>query len=303
MLTIDMIKKIHHIVVLSILLLFSSNVLAFSEIGYPKSSSGIKKTPYNEMVVKFQQIVSNNSDFSSLINIGKSTGGLDTWAILVQNKNVPLRKIVFISGATHGNEYLNIEDKLLEGLLDANNFKFFDFYQKGGAFLVLPIVNPDGYLRWIRGNNNLKDINRDFPNTNIQLAGKKEIETRNIINVVDSLLSNNQQASLVMALDYHCCLSGTLLYPWGYTGDDIPESDLQRHQAIGEMMTNIVPETRYGGVDDYLWYFADGTSMDYWYQKYNALAFTFEGNSGGDAEFAKYHLEWLGNITEQILQP
>lgn len=261
-----------------------------------RGDSGIDKIAYDLLQEEMENIVNDYPEYAELVNIGESIEGRPTYAVLIRDKSVSTSNFVFMSGATHGNEYLNIEHHLIAAFLDRANEEFFEFYENGGAIFALPVLNRDGYKRWIRYNANAADLNRDFGNKLIDIFNFRERETINVVNWVRDFIDETG-AQFRLSMDYHCCLSGTLLYPWAHTAESMPEQDLKAHNEIGEMMKEHFPRFRYGPVADYIWYVpVYGTSQDYWYSEYNALAFSFEGNYGGEEDDLYGHIAWWKDI-------
>ena len=127
--------------------------------------------------------------------IGRSVRGVaihayvSTW----RGRSAPL--VVF--GGFHGDEPKGVDaaHRLIEALADA--FTTREPHGQGAAWVVVPVVNPDGYEDRRRKNANGIDINRNFPTENWQRATRRnsrmyggvapasEPETRAVIEVID----------------------------------------------------------------------------------------------------------------------
>lgn len=286
-----------------IIILLTFKAFAFEPIVGPwkvgKSDSGVQGPSYADMKKTLQTFVNNNQDYASLVNLGESEDGTETLGVLLYNKNITPSKLIVITGATHGNEYLNIVDRLAPAFLDDSNQEFFQFYQRGGAIFVLPVFNPYGYSKRRRYNTNGKDLNRDYSNvvTNVERFTQKE--TQNISSWVDQFISE-KEAEFVLSMDYHCCYYGALLFPWAYTKKPIVSDDRQDFETIGQLMTKYFPGARYGAASELIWYLADGTSQDYWYAKYDVLAFTYEGRYRSEPEYLDKHIAWWAEIVNKF---
>src|SRR5687768_7318146 len=112
------------------------------------SDSMIHGPAYNKITEQLGKLAKDHPQEASLVNFGKSASGLPLTLIKIQKKDikVPNAPAVFISGATHGYEYLGVEDKLPRWFLenkDSEEIK--KFLEAGGALYIVPILNPDGY--------------------------------------------------------------------------------------------------------------------------------------------------------------
>ncbi|MFQ5592010.1 MAG: M14 family zinc carboxypeptidase [Phycisphaerae bacterium] len=83
----------------------------------------------------------------------------------------PARPTIMVCAGIHGDEpkSVHVARKLIE-LLDAGAEIV---HESGSGWIVLPIVNPDGYVRRRRRNANAVDINRNFPTRNWTLAPRR----------------------------------------------------------------------------------------------------------------------------------
>ncbi len=286
---------------ITLLCIFSLNAFGFAGVSGPgkvgKSNSGIRGVSYKNMKKNMLKLANSNSNFATVETIGVSENGVETQGILIRDRSIPSQKLILVTGATHGDEYLNIADRLMSAFLNTNNSTFREYYNRGGAFFVLPILNPYGYKKRTRKNVNRIDLNRDFTNVMTNDVLFTQSETRNIAGWIDNYLNVNA-AKLILTMDYHCCYNGTLLFPWGYTKDPIPIEDREDFNAVGELMRTSFGSNRidYGPVGDILWYLANGSSMDYWYAQYGALAMTFEGRYRKESANLQKHIHWWESI-------
>ena len=168
-------------------------------------------------------------------------------------------------------------------------------------FSVILLLASIFFLARRRTNNNGVDLNRDFPNRLIRLQGLSQPETNYYVRWVNEFL-NRSQAKLDIVVDYHCC-DGSLLYPYGYTSKRINKADLNKHIFVAQLINKYFPDYRHGITGEVLGYFPRGTTKDYWYMDYGALAFTFEGAYRREHKKLLQHLSWWNDIFYSFTQP
>jgi hypothetical protein len=232
--------------------------------------------------------------------------GLPLKLYVLGRKEVPAatRPTLYFTGSIHGNEYLGLEDRL-PGLLVARSYEksvVRDFLAVGGVYVFVPIVNPDGYEARMRTNAHDIDLNRDWDVPEADFNGFKETETQSLSLKLEQLRSELALQYRV-TMDYHCC-GGVLLYPWSYkVTNDLPESDLNNHRALGIMMKKHLGESlEMGTTGEIFGYYPLGTTKDYFYDKYGALAFTFEGRRAKEDRYLNEHLAWWEELTSRVLR-
>jgi hypothetical protein len=264
-----------------------------------KSDSGIWSKKYSEIIKEIVDVHVSYPDYTELIHLGQSHDGKETYAILIKNRDGKNpTHLVSITGATHGNEYLNIVDRLPESFLSNSDSRFKNYLDNGGAIFIVPILNPDGYDRRMRRNSRNADLNRDFPNSELTMPGLFHKETNNVVNWLENYIKKTN-ATFSVAMDYHCC-NGSLLYPWSWTDQRIPDQDLSEHIVIGELMKKYFKDYIHGITGEILGYYPRGTSKDFWYQRFKAKAFTFEGQRYEEKNNLSKHINWWGDILEHI---
>ena len=265
-----------------------------------KSDSGIYGPKYEVMKKTIRGYVARkHRGMASIVDLGKTENGVERIGILIMKRDRPIEKLVIITGATHGNEYLQIVDRLIPAFLNPQISEFNDFYVKGGAIMLVPVFNPYGYDTKKRYNYNGVDLNRDFTNYVEDIPRFNESETRNMAIWVDKFVKKTG-ADFSVSMDYHCCYEGTLLFPWAYTRDR-PLQDRAKYEVIGKLMNKQFPGARYGSTGEILWYTADGTSKDYWYGKYNTIAMTYEGRHRTEKDLYTKHVAWWRDIIKTLL--
>jgi len=266
--------------------------LSFADTSFVDSDSGIFGPKYSEILKKIETWKADYSEISTVIDYGKSIKGRTLRLLLVMKPgNFSYRPTFLMSGSTHGNEYLAIEDRLPEELLKKSGgpSAVRSFLDKGGVFIFIPILNPDGYDDRKRENAHGTDLNRDWDVPSAAYKGFKEVETKAL---ADKLASLQQIYGLTfkVTVDYHCCI-GALLYPWSYTEKPIPQAALTKHQAIGKMAKDALA-IESGTTPVILGYKALGTTKDYYYDKYRALGFTYEGIYSKEKNNLPQHVAW-----------
>lgn len=270
------------------------------------SDSGIEGPPYSEIVAELEALENRYGNWVDVDQYGRTPGGRPLKAITIAHPTAQpqtgiSRPAVMISGATHGNEYLHIADRLPQWFLENRDGKagVMKYFASGGVIYIVPVLNPDGYDRDRRRNRNGVDLNRDFDLIPENEDNFEEPETRFLADYLDRQLTEDN-AELALAVDYHCC-DGSLLYPWSYTMDPLPPEILDGHQEIAQLMLEFIdPHYDHGSTGQVLGYTPEGTSKDYYYAKYGALAFTFEGRYGREDDNFPGHTRWWDHILSRV---
>ena len=211
-----------------------------------KDDSGVKRTTYAAVRNDLENTVKKNGDVARVTNSQSTIGGNQILGVTISNEGRSysgVRPIVFIAEAMHGNEYLNIADRLIGVFLNSLSVPtsgFAQFIDRGGILLVVPILNPDGYEKGQRRNLHTDaagygvDLNRDFddPGYNAPLSGATngisyqslkprpavfaEIESKFARDFVQQELVKGHR-TLYLTMSHHCCLK-YLYYPWETVG-------------------------------------------------------------------------------------
>ena len=139
------------------------------------------------------------------------------------------------------------------------------------------------------------DLNRDFDLLPQSESNFKEPESRFLANWIDAELKESK-LDLKVSVDYHCC-ADSLLFPWSYTVEALPEDILFAHEAIARAMQRLIdPNYTFGSTGQVLGYTPRGTSKDYYFARYNTLSFTFEGQHGQENKKFAQHTKWWDYI-------
>ncbi len=266
------------------------------------SDSGIFGPKYSTILEEISNLASTYPDVATQITYGSTVEKRPLTMLKIARKNTKTpanAKAVMIGGSMHGDEYLNIEDRLPRWFLEVGLTKpsIQTYLNQGGAIYLVPILNPDGYAARQRENARNQDLNRDFPIQIKKKAGFKQPETRQLVSMIENELTKENR-KLIVAMDYHCC-TGAILYPWSFKPTNIPDVNQARFDVIGRIFKGIFGKGyKFGKTPTVLGYSAVGTSKDFYYETFNALGFTFEGKRDvEDKNFNKHTLMW-----EQIFE-
>lgn len=264
------------------------------------SDSGIKGPTYAKIVDELKSLETTYADYAQLVTYGKTVQGKPLTLIKIAKKSVVANQAVYIGGSIHGDEYLNIEDRLPRWFLEqtATSGTISTYLDQGGVIYLAPILNPDGYDRRERENRNGIDLNRDYTVLAANVQGFKEVETRSLFEYLSNDLGS---VKLKVAMDYHCCI-GALLYPWSFTGPVLSAADKQKHLLVASIMqSSIGPGVRAGTTPVILGYSAKGTSKDFYFEHFGALGFTYEGRRNKEHKFFEEHTSMWEGILKNLL--
>lgn len=288
---------------LSLLAGLSVNVAQAHVFGL-ESDSGIHGPKYAELVSYFSTLPQKYPGFVQVNQYGTTAKGRPLLVIRIAfptqyRTRLAHNPAILISGSTHGDEYLNIEDRLPEWFLKEgiHDPAIQPFFQAGGMLYIVPIFNPDGYDARQRGNSTGQDLNRDFTVRQANFTGFRQIETKAVRDLIATQLKAYQQ-HLVLTMDYHCCI-GAALYPWSFDpSPSVPADVLARFQAAGKVIKAAFgSQFPVGRTPDILGYDAIGTSKDFYYESFGALSFTYEGEYAKEKNKFPLHTQmWKGLI-------
>jgi hypothetical protein len=261
-----------------------------------KSNSGIIKISYSEQVQKMEEFALDHPAVATVVHYGNSLGNRELTGLLIKRPEPYVTtRLTIITGAIHGNEYLNIADRLAVGLINSNSDELQSYLNRGGSLFIVPVVNPDGYDRSTRGNLSRADLNRDWPGPSIN-TGKSlnQPETKELAAWIDSYLASN--IKLDIALDYHCCAKGMLLLPWGWKKSYMSDEHRARSKVYENMLAIFFKKPGRIGTPPDVLYAASGTTLDYWYDRYKGVSFTYEGRYRKEARMLDQHISWWNKI-------
>lgn len=257
--------------------------------------SGISGRSYGQIVDELNNLEKEFPGMAKVITYGKSVGGEDLTMIRIGSSNATNAKRpgVLIEGTIHGDEFLNIEDRLPRWFLENQKSPGVAAYLKNnGVIWIAPILNPDGYQVHRRTNNNGKDLNRDFDMKKVNKKGFTQPETKSLIDMLRQEVAA-QNVELKLTMDYHCCV-GALIYPWGHSANaELPEPAKSEHKRLAKMILSNFSGYKAGRAQEIVNYVAIGASDDFFYESMGASAFTFEGAYGVEnRNFDKHTRMW-----------
>lgn len=263
--------------------------------------SGINGPKYADILKGMDRVAAEYPELVQVVEYGKSVKGKPLKLMLVMKPGRWTQRPTFVmTGSTHGNEYLNIEDRLPEELLKKSKREgaVASYLAHGGAFVFVPILNPDGFDSRIRENAHGVDLNRDWDVPPAGFKGFKEVETRALADKLEALSGRGTGLKYRVTVDYHCCI-GAVLYPWSYKKENLTDTDTASHQALGDI-ANKTLKIDVGTTGDVLGYNPVGTTKDYYYVRYGANAFTYEGRYRKENEYLPQHVAWWEGMVDLV---
>lgn len=260
--------------------------------------------PYRQIQDTLAGLEQDYPAIARRLEYGKSVDGRDLVALRIAS--LPLResaKSVLIVGAIHGDEYMQVVDRLGGWLLSVSDASWLHrFLARGHRIYIVPIANPDGYENWRnrrfrprRDNANRVDLNRDF---DVISTGEKRLtqpETRGLIDLLE-----RQTVNVHLVVTYHCC-AGALAYPGGHYKFYMPDEDKQRHLEVAHELRGILwGDIEVGDWKSIVDYTGFGIAIDYFYQRYGALSFLYEGILYEDRHFPHHAKAWRYLLSQVV---
>jgi hypothetical protein len=259
-------------------------------------NSGIPRPRYDVILRAMDDLARTHPEWVAVVDYGLSQNGLTLRAVRIAapgSLNAPGHPAVLITGATHGHEFLGLEDDLPAWFVahrssDPGVKRFFD---ASGALYVIPVFNPDGFESGRRENANGVDLNRDYSDTPTQP------ETSSLTRWLATEMERSQ-AQLRVAFDYHCCRGG-LIYP-----DELTPAELEEHRLIAQfMLRDISQDYVYGTAQQVVGYSAKNDSATYFRGRFGSLSFGMEGrvaNATFRGEVLERHAMMWSDILEHV---
>lgn len=239
---------------------------------------------------------------TEVVEYGKSFLGKPLRLVITQKPGAySFRPTLLMTGSTHGNEYLNIEDRLPLELLKKSQDQASPvrkFLDRGGALIFVPIVNPDGYDSQKRENARGVDLNRDWALPELGFRGFKENESRALAEKLEAYFQSGLRYRVTV--DYHCCM-GAILYPYSYQDSPLPKADALGHAVLSNLASKALG-VKVGTTGKILGYFPRGTTKDYYYLRYGAKAFTYEGRPNSEPRYLAQHVAWWESMLTRVLE-
>lgn len=207
-----------------------------------------------------------------LETIGTTNSGLTQYGLKIsdnvnEDENEPE---LIMTAATHGDEIITTEVLLrfIEELALGyeQNPRLANMINNHELFFV-PVVNPDGFSSRSRYAGNV-DPNRDYP-----WPGN---ENKKPVQCIANIINFFNQHQLAGSIDFHA-FGKMVMYPWAYTRESLPPE----HEKIFDNLSREMAADnsyRYGQISKVI-YVAEGSSADYYYWKFNTMAFGVEMGS------------------------
>lgn len=287
---------------------FSGIYLALMSFG--AAALAPARPSHSAIVEQGLRLASQQGRWTHVQQYGLSAGGRPLVAMRMGDTHArrprlgPQRAVLML-GVTHGDEYLGIEDKLPVWIASAYERRpgLRRFFDNGGLFYAVPVVNPDGYERTSRLNNSMRDINREFLTHPMTATRRREVpEAALLLTWLEKDLEE-QSAKLALVVDYHCC-KGALLLPRGRSDNsDFAALSFAEMRVISLMRQHINRFYGHGSSRKVLGYEARGTAKDYFFNRHGALAFTFEGLSRDEGRNFAGHAAWWEEMLSGLSSP
>ncbi|XP_022822666.1 carboxypeptidase B-like isoform X1 [Spodoptera litura] len=267
-----------------------------------------KKYPTLNIIEEYYNFLAE--DYSSICrvqSIGRTDENRTINMINITNGN-PRNKIILITGGQHAREWISVTSALYILHTIVTNFDTQKNYMKNKNWLIIPVVNPDGYAythgvdRLWRKNRrrflscNGVDVNRNFE-TDWRIPGItqhseckptysgpypfSEAESTALRDLILSLTPKP-----VALVDLHA-YGKLILFPWSARTAATP--DLDMHKAVAsKMKTSIYKTTKENytfGATYHLVYPATGTFVDWAYSNGVTHAYVIESRDKGKLGF------------------
>jgi len=268
-----------------------------SAVTYRPSNSGIVGPKYAQMAQQWEEWRKESRGLMEIADYGSSIQNRPLRLLLLRRPGPFTRRpALLLTGNMHGGEYLNLEDRLpLEFLRRAQSpGPIRTFLERGGAIVSVPVVNPDGYEQRSRENANGKDLNRDWPHS-AHTNPFQESETHSLSRALEALSGSPHNLEFKVTVDYHCCL-GAVLYPVAKNFQ--PNDFTQTFAELARKALGIA----IGTTGDLLGYRPIGTAKDYFSERFNAVALTYEGRERIERNFLAEHVKWWEAMAESLLR-
>jgi len=250
------------------------------------SSLAIHRRSYEAIRDEMFKLEKNQRERVEVVTYGQSVLGRPLTVLKVFHpekvKTGSAKEAVVISETIHGDEYLNITDQLPGALMNlADRSAFSDFIESGGVAYFIPVMNPDGYEMLQRRNARGIDLNRSFPvgqSPRTDIAVGDAPETYFWRHYLEKDLRDHQKR-LALSMEYHCCSQG-LIHPWNFAPVPLDAARKDDFQKASLEVTKYF-DLKVGTARDIAGYSASGGSDDFYLDRFNATAFSFEGRSRG----------------------
>jgi hypothetical protein len=225
---------------------------------------------YDEIVAIMQDLATRYPELISLNSYGESVKGNKLYSLKVSD-NVKLDEEepeILITAATHGDELITAEG-LIRFIVNMIKLKDTDerirkMLQEHELFFI-PVVNPDGFKKRRRYTADGTDPNREYP--------YPEKPNKESVQCIKKEIEFFKKRNFVASMDLHAH-GRMIMYPWGFTKDEVLSSDKKMFETLGQKMAK---DNGYKvGQISRIIYVAPASSADFWYWNNNTIAFGIE---------------------------
>lgn len=259
---------------------------------------------FDEMKEALDNLVESHPHIVSLFSLGKSIENRDVWGIRLSidegltTQELNNKKAVFFMGTHHAREHVSTEVPIMfaEYLIDhVDTQADIQALLKKIEIFIVPMVNPDGALHDISGNNykywrkNRRnngdgsygvDLNRNYgwgwgtggssshPSSDIYMGTAPFSEPETKI-VRDFFIAHR---NITIAVSFHT-FSELVLYPWGGQDGTVGGDDEKIFKKMAKEMAAMNHYTPMQSSDLYI---ASGDTCDWAYGELGVYCFTFE---------------------------
>ncbi|NQU23421.1 MAG: PEP-CTERM sorting domain-containing protein [Candidatus Nealsonbacteria bacterium] len=266
--------------------------------------------PFADIEARLHVMAAERPDLCTLVDIGDSIEGRDIWALQIGGTAADKPGVLF-SGTQHAREWISpmtnmfIAEHLVYGYdTDPTIRSRVD----SAEIMIVPVVNPDGYVYSWTPNNRMwrknrrdngdgtygVDLNRNWgagwggtgssgTPSSTTYRGPEAFSEPETAALSDFFIANPQ---IVSAVDFHS-YGQVVLSPYGYTYDLPADHDLLMDVGTGmaSAMTAVHGETYDAGPTAGTLYQVSGGMKDWVYDDQGALAYTIELRPEGSPWF------------------
>ncbi len=213
---------------------------------------------------RLEQLQYQYPDRTRLHVLGHSINGLPVFALEISDApgQAAEKPVIRLTGAHHGNETVSTD--IIMGLAEHLVSPAAADLRRTWSFWLIPVLNPDGYLRRDRYNANGEDLNRDYGMyTSGRTPPYSQPETL-------TQLHFGRNFPPLLSLDYH---SEARYVNTVYDGTSSPPPGISRILELAEIYAGPAELTVIIG---YNWYPAYGSCQDAFHGTLGSLAYTIE---------------------------
>lgn len=241
----------------------------------------VSAAEYDRILQDMNAIVSENSNYAQLIDIGKNDQGNTIYGLRLENPQQqadnPDGKVVYlVVGTHHGNERKCADASIIFARRVITSLKNsgdkFHARMSRAIMYVIPVLNIGGFNannRYERDRYNRScDPNRDYPDACAQNAYFQLASIQNLVNFVE-------RQNIVASVTIHGYI-GTFTYPWGIYTSQPKTLDDAMYQKLGSEA--IKANSYRTGTHTEVIYPASGAYEDWAYHKHGMWTMLLELN-------------------------